>query len=310
MDKSVSKGAKSAFVAIVGRPSAGKSTLLNKLCGHKVAIISSVPQTTRNRIRGIVNDPRGQLVFIDTPGFHESDRKFNQHMRGLIEETIRDSEVVLYVLDATRPIGDEERGLLSRVHSHISTHPIVVAVNKVDVASSKQVADADSFVATELPDTKCVRISGLSGSGLNGLLAVLYTHSPVGEPAYPSEYYTDQPPEFRIAEIIREKAIQGARQELPHSIYVEVADMEVKQIGEETHPGKREQLWIRAFILVERESQKGMVVGRGGDKIKRIRTSAQKEIAGLFPYRIHLDLRVKVDPKWRRKENVLRRLVQ
>jgi len=305
MIEPVSKGHKTAFAAIVGRPSAGKSTFLNQACGHKVSIISSVPQTTRNRIRGIVNRPGGQLVFIDTPGFHESDRKFNQHMRGLIQESIRDAELILYMIDASRPIGAEERALAETVSRHMEHIPTVVAINKIDVANASAVDEAAAWATEKLPDCPQFRISASVGDGVEAVVAALLERAPEGEPVYPDDLYTDQPPEFRVSEIIREKAINSTSQELPHSIYVEVADMEVRE-----SEGKGEDLlWIRAFLLVERESQKGMLVGKAGAKIKAIRTTAQKEIAQLFPYRVHLDLRVKVDPKWRRKEGLLTRLV-
>ena len=305
MMEPVSKGHKTAFAAIVGRPSAGKSTFLNQACGHKVSIISSVPQTTRNRIRGIVNRPGGQLVFIDTPGFHESDRKFNQHMRGLIQESIRDAELILYMIDASRPIGAEEQALAETVSRHVAHIPTVVAINKIDVADGSAVEAAAAWATEKLPDCPQFRISASEGDGVETVVAALLERAPEGEPVYPDDLYTDQPPEFRVSEIIREKAINSTSQEVPHSLYVEVADMEVHE-----PEGKGEGLlWIRAFLLVERESQKGILVGKAGAKIKAIRTTAQKEIAELFPYRIHLDLRVKVDPKWRRKEGLLTRLV-
>jgi GTPase len=303
MSQPVSKGPRSAFVAIVGRPSAGKSTLMNALCGEKVAIVSPVPQTTRNRIRGIVNRDDGQLVFVDTPGFHESTRTFNRHMRGLIDETIRDSEVLLYVVDSSRPPGDEELSLIEMVAR--ASIPRVVALNKVDVARPKQIEEMKLLLEQRLPDVRVLEVSALKLEGIEALVDELLQHAPAGEPVYPSDFYTDQPPEFRVSEIIREKALQGLREELPHAIYVQIEDMEVHEL--ETGG---QQLWIRAFIYVERTSQQGMIVGAKGAGIKRIRQSAQKEIASLFPYRIHLDLRVKVDPKWRRNEAVLERLVR
>ncbi len=304
MSQPVSKGPRAAFVAIVGRPSAGKSTLLNALCGEKVAIVSPVPQTTRNRIRGIVNRDDGQLIFVDTPGFHESTRTFNRHMRGLIDETIRDSEELLYVVDGSRPPGDEELSLIETV-ARASSMPRVVALNKIDVAPPRRIEEMKLLLEQRLPDVPVIEVSALKIEGIDALVDELLQNAPPGEPAYPSDFYTDQPPEFRVSEIIREKALQGLREELPHSIYVQVEDMEVHELDT-----GGERLWIRAFIYVERSSQQGMIVGAKGSGIKRIRQSAQKEIATLFPYRIHLDLRVKVDPKWRRNEGVLERLVR
>ncbi|MEE8440543.1 MAG: GTPase Era, partial [Spirochaetia bacterium] len=220
MTEPVSKRPKSAFAAIVGRPSAGKSTFLNQVCGHKVSIISSVPQTTRNRIRGIVNRTGGQLVFIDTPGFHESDRRFNQHMRGLIQESIRDAELILYMIDASRPIGAEEQALVAMVSRHTEHIPTVVAINKIDVADGSAVEAAAAWTAEKLPGCPRFRISASGGDGVEAVVAALLDRAPEGEPAYPDDHYTDQPPEFRVSEIIREKAINSTSQEVPHSVYV------------------------------------------------------------------------------------------
>jgi GTP-binding protein Era len=277
---------------------------MNTLCGHKVSIISNVPQTTRNRVRGIVNRPEGQIVFVDTPGFHESQKKFNQHMRGLIEEAIRDVEIVLYVVDASRRIGEEERALAQAIARHAVHVPTLVAINKSDLAKDAELETTSAWVREILPDAEQVQTCATKGEGTEEIIRALIALAPEGDPVYPNDIYTDQPPEFRISELIREKAINATGQEVPHSIYVDIADMEVRD-PEADLP----LLWIRAFVLVERESQKGILVGKGGNKIKSIRIGAQKEIAELFPYRIHLDLRVKVDPKWRRKEGLLKRLV-
>lgn len=302
MSQPVSKAQKAAFVAIVGRPSVGKSTLLNALCGHKVAIVSKTPQTTRNRVRGIVTRPEGQLVFIDTPGFHRSKRRFNRQMRGLIQETIRDAELVLYVADASRHPGPEEEQLLKVVagEEHI---PAVVALNKIDLNATRAATEIDQLVRQFLPRAPVVPVSAKGAGGLDGLMGELFALAPEGDQLYPQEFYTDQDPEFRVAELIREQAITGLKQELPHSLYVDLADMEVHE------ESAGEVLSLRAFILVERESQKGILVGKGGSRIKQIRLSATKEIEALFPYRVDLDLRVKVDSNWRDNEQVLKRLV-
>jgi GTP-binding protein Era len=291
---------KAAFVAIVGRPSAGKSSLLNRLCGNKVSIVSNTPQTTRARVRGIVTRSEGQLVFVDTPGFHTSEKKINRYMRDLIGESLSDVEVALYVVDSARKPGDEEDAISSTLRRFDG--PVVCAVNKIDVPAARP-DEAEAFARARLPHSHIVRVSAETGEGVEDLLGILLHVCPEGEIMYPEEYYTDQDPEFRVAEIIREKAIARVHQEIPHALFVDVADMEVIDDGA--------RLWIRAFVVVERESQKGIVVGRGGSVIKQIRVSAQREIAGLFPYdRIHLDLRVKVNKGWRKNESVLRRVVR
>jgi GTPase len=300
------KMTKSAFVSIIGRPSTGKSTLLNTLCGEKVSIVSPVPQTTRNKIRGILTSKEGQLVFLDTPGFHQSERKFNQYMTAVITEAIEESDLVLYLIDANRPPGEEEEKIIATLTPHLDR--LIVGINKIDLPESKpeemKVFLEKKFLESSASAAPPIRtISALSGEGTEGLLADLYRLAPEGELMYPEEYYTDQEPEFRIAEIIREYAMAKVRQEVPHSLYVEIADMEMK--------GKtQEELWVRAFLVLERESQKGFLIGRGGETIKSIRKSSAKEINRLFPYSVHLDLRVKVNKKWRKKDPLLKRLTR
>lgn len=298
---------KFAFVALVGRPSAGKSTLVNRLCGEKVAIVSPVPQTTRNTIRGIVNRDAGQLVLVDTPGRHASERKLNRKLTEIADRAADDADLILYVLDASRPPGPEEEALAARLSSRCER--TLAAVNKIDVPSADY-QGARNFLSRSLQgldDSRCFPVSALKGEGLDALLAALFDLAPPGEPHYGDEYYTDQEVPFRIAEIIREKAINRLREELPHSIYVDVADTEMRDAdgdGDES----RQKLWIRAFIMVERESQKGMVVGKGGAMIKAIRQAAQKDLERIFGWKIELDLRVKTAADWRHNDAALRRI--
>ncbi len=295
------KRVKSAFASIVGRPSSGKSTLLNSLCGHKISIVSPVPQTTRNKVRGVLTEDRGQIVFVDTPGFHVSTRKFNLRMTDLVRSALDETDLVLYVLDATRAPGDEETtiaGLLRKV-----SLPIVAAVNKIDI-SQNRAAVGRTFLEENLKRVVAVvEVSALVGTGIETLKNELFSAAPEGDPMYPSEFYTDQPPEFRVAEIIREKAIMQTRKEVPHAVFVDVSEMEVRK----GRNGK--VLWIRAFLMVERDSQKGIIVGKGGEKIRDIRIAAQREIEEIFPYpSVYLDLRVKVNPDWRSNDSVLRKI--
>ena len=298
---------KSAFVAVVGRPSAGKSTLVNLLCGHKVAIVSAVPQTTRNAIRGIINRPEGQLVFVDTPGRHESEKKLNKKLLEVSGRAVQEADLVLYLLDASRLPGDEEKAIV-RDLAPLAGEKLVAAANKMDARG----ADFDalrSFIAFHLPDmpeSRIFKISALKNEGVEELLACLFGMAGEGEALYPEEYYTDQDLGFRIGEIIREKAINRLWQELPHSLYVEVADTELR--NKEAGPEKT-RLWIRAFIIVERESQKGIVVGKGGEMIKAIRQEAQKYLNRILDWKVELDLRVKSSRDWRHNDKVLRRLI-
>jgi len=291
---------KAAFVAVVGRPSAGKSTLVNQICGEKVAIVSAVPQTTRNAIRGIVNREQGQLVFIDTPGRHKSEKKLNKKLTDISGRAVDDADMVLYVLDACRPPGPEEAEIAALLVSRAER--TVAAFNKIDDASA-DCRRAEEFIAEALPglDSKrCFPVSAKNNTGIEPLLAALYDMADEGEAFYDAEYYTDQEVDFRIAEVIREQAINRLRQELPHALYVEIADVEFTE--------QNEKLWVRAFIVVERESQKGMVVGKGGALIKEIRLAALKELRQIFDWKIDLDLRVKTGKDWRHNDVILKRI--
>jgi len=292
---------KSAFTAIVGRPSAGKSTLLNKMCGEKVAIVSKVPQTTRNAIRGIVNREQGQLVFIDTPGRHSSEKKMNKKLMEVSSRALAESDLVLYVLDGCRAPGAEEEEIAALILPLISK--TIAAVNKMDVEGA-DFNRAKNFILEKLPALKEENIFAISaavGSGIDELLTALFNIAPVGQPLYDAEYYTDQDTEFRIAEIIREQAINRLRQELPHSLYVSIEDLEFNE--------EKNELWVRAFIIVERESQKGMVVGKGGEMIKAIRLTSLKNLKNIFDWKINLDLRVKTGKDWRQKDHTLRKII-
>jgi GTP-binding protein Era len=298
---------KSAFVAVVGRPSVGKSTLVNLLCGRKVAIVSAVPQTTRNAIRGIVNRPAGQLVFIDTPGRHDSEKKLNKKLLEVSGRAVQEADLTLYLLDASRAPGEEEAAIAGEL-APLAGKKLVAAVNKMD-AKGADFEALRSFITRRLPDLpepRIFKLSALKNEGAEELLACLFDLAGEGEAFYPEEYYTDQALGFRIGEIIREKAINRLRQELPHSLYVEVADTELRDKDVE---GKKPRLWTRAFIIVERESQKGIVVGRGGEMIKAIRQEAQKELNRILDWKVELDLRVKSSHDWRHNDRVLRRLI-
>ena len=295
---------KAAFVALAGRPSVGKSSLVNLICGAKLAIVSPVPQTTRSAVRGILTRPEGQLVFIDTPGRHVSAKKLNLKLMGVADRALEDSELVLYVLDASRSPGPEEEAIAARLHDRQDR--IAAAINKTDAAG----ADPEALVSflekhlPELPSSRRFKISCYKKEGIEPLLSCLFQMAAEGEAFYPGEYYTDQEMSFRISEIIREKAISRLREELPHSIYAEVADVELR---DDPGTGKK-RLWVRAFIITERESQKGMIVGKGGAMIKAIGQAARNELNSIFEWKVDLDLRVKTGRDWRHNDHVLRKI--
>jgi len=306
---------KSAFVALAGRPSVGKSTLVNLLCSQKVAIVSAVPQTTRNAIRGILTSPKGQLVFVDTPGRHVSEKKFNKKLMEVADRALDDSELVLYVLDASRSPGPEEEAVAARLRSF--GDKTVAAINKTDAKGAdpeKILSFLDDYLP-ELGPSRRFQISCHKKEGIDPLLDCLFEMAPEGELHYPEEYYTDQEVSFRISEIIRGKAMDRLREELPHSIYVEVADLEFREVpfvapdarSKEGVSGKK-RLWVRAFIVTERESQKGIIVGKGGEMIKAIGQAARKELNSIFDWKVDLDLRVKTGRDWRHNDKILRKL--
>ena len=292
---------RTAMVTIVGRPSAGKSTFLNTACQEEVSIVSPIPQTTRNAIKGIVNTSYGQLIFIDTPGYHDSDKKLNIRLRNVTETQLEDIDCVLYVIDSTREPGEEEvhtAELLKKLQAKT-----VVAINKTDSNQSKP-AVIRKFVSEQLPEIPADRIYEMSAEkdiGINEVLKALYAISPVGAPIYDEKVYTDQDLTFRICEVIRGEAINRLEQEIPHAIYVEVADVE--------HRNEGKKLWIRAFLCVERESQKGIVIGKGASMIKQIRMASIRKLSEIYIQKIDLDLQVKVDKNWRQRDYTLNKLV-
>ncbi|MBN2651549.1 MAG: GTPase Era [Spirochaetales bacterium] len=288
---------RSGFAAVIGRPSTGKSTLINKLCGHKVSIVCSIPQTTRNVVRGIVTREKGQIVFLDTPGYHISEKKINNYLKDVTESVIPDSDLVLYLVDSTRETGEEELITMKLIQD--SGLPYVIILTKCDIASKLR-AGIKSELETAT-GKKIVEISSVTGEGLDEMMEAILEAAPEGEMMYPEEYYTDQDPEFRVSEIIREKAINLMREEIPHSLYIEVEDMEERE---------NDLLWIRAFVVVERESQKGMVIGKKASIIKQIRLTAKQELKEIFERPVFLDLNVKVNKKWRHDDRLLRRLTK
>ncbi len=283
---------KSGFVAVAGRPNVGKSTLVNALCGGKVAIVSDKPQTTRRRILGIVNGEGSQLVLADLPGFQRPRDALTEHMQRTVDQSFEDVEAVLFVVDARDRIGAGDRFIAGRVFS--LGVPVVIAVNKVDrlkpghVASQMQTAAGlGSFHALH-------PVSAKTGDGVGELREELVALLPEGPAYYPIEQRTDLPVEVQVAELVREQALALTREEVPHAVSVEVEEIEEKV--------------VRASIFVETESQKQILVGKSGAMVKQIGTRARPEIEHLLDRRVFLELQVKVRPRWRRDETMLERL--
>jgi GTP-binding protein Era len=295
------KELKTGMVAIIGRPSAGKSTFLNTACQEEVSIVSPIPQTTRNAIKGIVNTSFGQLIFIDTPGYHDSDKKLNLRLKNVTETQLEDIDCVLYVLDSTRVPGNEEIHTAQLIKKH--ANKTVIAINKIDSKESK-IQPIRRFIKDTLPQIPQERIFEMSAQkdiGINEVLKALYDIAPIAPPMYSEDDYTDQDLAFRIAEAIRGEAINRLADELPHAVYVDIADVEKRNEGK--------KLWVRAFLCVERESQKGIVIGKGATKIKEIRAASLKKLNRIFIYKVELDLQVKVDKNWRQRDYTLNKLI-
>ncbi|MBR2281572.1 MAG: GTPase Era [Spirochaetales bacterium] len=287
---------KCASVAIIGRPSSGKSTLLNTICESKVSITSPTPHTTRNAIRGIYTDSRGQLIFTDTPGYHLSEKKFNRKMQDIAVASLEETDAVLYMMDATRKPGDEEDSITYMLSG--LTVPVVCCINKKDILSDRQIEEAQEYLRRSMPGRAVLVASAKADEGVDEILIELFKHAPEGELLYDENTWTDQNLEFRVSEIIREKAMNSVTAEIPYAIMVEVSDLE--------YNAEEGKVWIRAFITVERESQKGIMVGKGGENIKRIRIAAFKEIRKIFPgSKLELDLRVRVNGKWKSNDLIL-----
>lgn len=287
---------KCASVAIIGRSSVGKSTLINTICESKVSITSPTPQTTRNAIRGIYTDSRGQLIFTDTPGYHMSEKNFNKRMQEIAVESLEETDAVLYILDATRAPGDEEN-TISYMLSGLSV-PVICVINKKDILSQEQIETMTQFCNKSMPGRAVLCASAQEDDGVDEILIELFKHAPEGPMLYDENARTDQDLEFRISEIIREKAMNTVTQEIPNAIYVEVSDLEYNE--------EEQKVWIRAFITVERDSQKGILIGKGGENIKRIRIASFKDIKKIFPgSKLELDLRVRVNGKWKSNEMTL-----
>jgi GTP-binding protein Era len=286
---------KSGFVAFLGRPNAGKSTLLNRIVGHKLAIVSDKPQTTRTRIVGVKNYDAGQVVFVDTPGVHKPTHRMNVRMVDVAMDAMRDVDVLTLVVDVSVKPGPGDRFLLN-VLKDVRT-PTILALNKVDlIAKAKLLPILDTYRQAH-PFVEFVPISAADGTNVDVLEKLFLQYLPEGEPLYPVDYVTDQPERFFIAEIIREQVLQLTHDELPFSTAVVVDRFE--------EPGADGIRNLYCTILVERESQKPIVVGKGGAMIKAIGTAARQELERYLGSRVYLDLHVKVKSEWRDDERTL-----
>ncbi|TNJ64142.1 GTPase Era [Paenibacillus hemerocallicola] len=288
---------KSGFVAIIGRPNVGKSTLLNQVIGQKIAIMSDKPQTTRNKIHGVYTKEGMQIVFLDTPGIHKPKSKLGNYMMKVAENTFHEVDAILFLVDVAEGIGGGDRFIIEQL-KNVNT-PVLLVLNKIDQVHPEAllpiiVAYKDLYDFAEI-----VPISALQGNNVNTLLEQIGKYLPEGPQYYPADQVTDYPEQFICAELIREKILHMTREEIPHSIAVAIESMKVEENG---------LVNIGAVIFVERDSQKGIVIGKQGAMLKEIGKQARRDIETLLGSKIFLELWVKVKKDWRNREHVLKDL--
>lgn len=291
-------GFKSGFVSIIGRPNVGKSTFMNKVLGQKVAIMSDKPQTTRNKIQGVYTKDNTQMIFIDTPGIHKPKHQLGEHMMKVARNTLRETEAILFVINAAEEIGRGDEFIIDMLKN--TNTPIILVLNKIDLIHPDELIKQIEVYKDKLDFSDVVPISALQGNNIERLLTVIESHLPEGPMYYPEDRITDHPEHFIVSELIREKALHQLSQELPHAIGVEVLKMKGDDDG-----GK---VRVEALIYVERESQKGMVIGKGGKMLKEIGRHARMDIENLLGSKVYLELWVKVQKDWRNKPTFIRSL--
>ncbi len=285
---------KSGFVAIIGRPNVGKSTLMNQIIGQKIAIMSDKPQTTRNKIHGVYTSNNGQIVFLDTPGIHKPTSKLGDYMSKVAHGTLGEVDAVLFLVDVAEGIGGGDRYIIEQL-KHVET-PVILVLNKIDLVQP----EALLAIITNYKDlynfAEIVPVSALKGNNVTTLLEQIVRYLPEGPQYYPADQITDHPEQFVCAELVREKILHLTREEIPHSIAVQIEDMRVEPNG---------VVHISAVIFVERDSQKGIVIGKQGSLLKEIGRQARRDIETLLGSKTFLELWVKVKKDWRNNEKIL-----
>ena len=286
---------KSGFAAVIGRPNVGKSTLINALIGQKIAIMSDKPQTTRSRILCILTEEDAQVIFLDTPGVHKPKHKLGDYMAKATEGALHGVDVVVFVVDVTEKMGAGEQYILKQL-ANVRV-PVLLAVNKVDCIPREQSLPIIESYAKVYDFAGIVPISAREGENLDGLLAEIKSHLPEGPQYYPADMVTDQPERLIVAELVREKVLALTRDEIPHAVAVDIEEMTTRQKGD---------VYIRAVIYVERESQKGIVIGAKGALLRTIGAQARADVETLLGAKVYLDLWVKTRKDWRNRVTALR----
>ncbi len=286
---------KTGFVALVGRPNAGKSTLLNQILERKIAIVSDKAQTTRHRITGILTNEQGQIVFLDTPGIHKPRHKLGERMVDIAQSSLYDADVIYYLVDITNDFGPGEQYIVQQLQK--ADAPIILVLNKIDRVEKAAVLRRIAEWQERLEFAEIFPLSARKGDNVERLVETTFNYLEEGPQFYPADSVTDQPEEVVIAELIREQILEATRDEVPHSIAVIVEQMKLQDDG---------KIYVGATIYVERDSQKGIIIGRGGLMLRKIGSRARREIEFLLGQKVYLDLWVKVNEDWRNKENAIK----
>ena len=281
---------RSGFVTLIGRPNVGKSTLMNYLVGQKIAITSKKPQTTRNRIQTVLTTEEGQIVFVDTPGIHKAKNKLGEYMVNVARQTLNEVDVILWLVEPTTFIGAGEQHIIERLKK-VNT-PVILVINKIDSVKKEEILKAIAAYKDQMEFAEIVPVSARSGENTGELLKTVMKYLPYGPQYYDEDTVTDQPERQIVAELIREKALHCLEDEIPHGIAVTIESM--KRKGKVTH--------IEATIICERDSHKGIIIGKGGSMLKRIGTEARKDIEHMMDIQVNLKLWVKVRKEWRDSE--------
>ncbi|MBT2754690.1 GTPase Era [Mesobacillus foraminis] len=296
MNNTNNQGYKSGFISIIGRPNVGKSTFLNRVIGQKIAIMSDKPQTTRNKVQGVLTEQDSQLIFIDTPGIHKPKHKLGDFMMKVAQNTLKEVDLVLFMVNAEEGFGPGEEFIIEKLQS-VRT-PVFLIINKIDLIHPDKLLTIIEGYKEKYEFKEIVPISALEGNNVERLLETIKDYLPEGPQYYPADQVTDHPERFIVSELIREKALHLTREEIPHSLAVLIEKMERKKENNKVH--------VMATIIVERDSQKGIIIGKQGSMLKEIGKRARLDIENLLGTKVFLELWVKVQKDWRNRATHLR----
>lgn len=291
-----SENYRSGFIAIIGRPNVGKSTFMNHVIGQKVAIMSDKPQTTRNKIQGVLTTDAYQMIFIDTPGIHKPKHRLGDFMVKSSIDTLNEVDAVMFMVNAKEGYGKGDEFIIDKLQG--ISQPVLLVINKIDEVHPDELLPLIEQYRTKLPFAEVVPISALQGNNVDRLLEVLVNHLPEGPQYYPEDYVTDHPERFIISELIREKVLHHTREEIPHSVAVVIESIESRE--------NKDVIDVQATIVIERKSQKGIIIGKQGNMLKQIGTEARKDIEALLGSKVFMELWVKVQKDWRNRMHQLR----